>query len=84
MLDDIRKLQKSGKLVIGKNRVLRGLKAGSIKQVYMTSNIDGTTKRAIETYASMGAVDLKQLNIPNDELGVVCKKPFPIMVLGVE
>lgn len=83
MLDQLRGELKSSTLIIGRDRVLKAMRKGDLKRVYLAKNVDDQTREAIEHYARLAQVELNLLEIPNTELGVVCKKPYSIMVLGV-
>jgi len=80
-ISEIKKLLKTDKLVIGKDRILKGLKSGRLEKVFVSSNCSYT--KDIEYYAKLGKVELSKLKMPNDELGVVCKKSFSISAIGV-
>ena len=83
MIEEIRKIVKEGKAVIGTKEVLSQLKLGKISKVYVTANCPEKIKKDIEHYAGLSDAKIVQLDQPNDELGVVCKKPFSISVLGL-
>ncbi len=82
-IDDVRKILKEGKAVIGTNEVIKGLKLGKISKVFITSNCPEKVKKDINYYSSLSKVEVVQLKQPNDELGVVCKKPYSVSVLGL-
>ncbi len=82
-LVEIKKLLKTKKLVIGTEMAVKKLKAGKLAQVFITSNCPDKIKEDIEYYGKLGDTDVVKLKISNDELGIVCKKPFSISVLGV-
>ncbi|MBR9691294.1 50S ribosomal protein L30 [Candidatus Woesearchaeota archaeon] len=83
MIDDIKKIIKEGKAVIGTNDVMKSLKLGKISKVYITINCPDSVKDDIKYYASLSGAEVVQLKQPNDELGIVCKKPFAISVIGL-
>jgi large subunit ribosomal protein L30e len=83
MKAEIRKLLGSDKLVIGSDRVLKMLRNGELKKVILANNVKPIMKDDIVAYASQSSVEVVVLDIPNEELGVYCKKPFNISVLGV-
>ncbi|MBW2996173.1 ribosomal L7Ae/L30e/S12e/Gadd45 family protein [Candidatus Woesearchaeota archaeon] len=83
-IDDIKKVVKEGKIVIGTNNVLKNLKSGKLSKVFITSNCPADVKESVNHYAELAKVDVVQLKQPNSELGVVCKKPFSISLLGVK
>ncbi|HLC46776.1 MAG TPA: ribosomal L7Ae/L30e/S12e/Gadd45 family protein [Candidatus Nanoarchaeia archaeon] len=81
--DDIKKFVKDKKAVIGTEQTIKMLKQGRVTEVFLSSNCMKETKETIQRYASLGGVKVTDLEIPNDELGVICKKPFMISVLSV-
>ena len=82
-LVEIKKLLKTKKLVIGTEITIKRLKAGKLAQVFVSSNCPDKIKKDIEYYSKLGGTNVVKLKISNDELGIVCKKPFSISVLGV-
>jgi len=78
---EIKKLLKTDKLVIGKDRVLKGLRLGSLEKVFASNNC--SYLEDLEHYGKLGKVKVSKLKIPNDELGVVCKKSFSISAIGI-
>lgn len=81
---EIKKLLKAKNIIIGTERTLKGLKLGKISKVYLSANCSEKVKDSIEHYSKFGKVSVVKLKYPNDELGVLCKKPFSISVLGVK
>ena len=84
MKTDIRKLLGTDKLVIGTGRVLKLLRKGQLKQVLLASNCAQDVQADVQHYAAQAGAEVVQLDVPNEELGVFCKKPFNIMVLGIK
>jgi large subunit ribosomal protein L30e len=82
-IKEIKKLLKTDKLVFGAEKVIKGLKAGSIEKVYLSSNCRDETKDSIVHYATLSKTDITTIDMPNDELGIICKKMFSISVLGI-
>ena len=83
-IDDIKKVVKEGKAVIGTGAVLKNLKLGKLIKVFVTVNCPADVKESVKHYAELAKVDVVQLKQPNTELGTVCKKPFSISLLGVK
>lgn len=83
MKAEIRKLLGSDKLIIGTDRVMKLLRKGDLKQVLVASNCEPTVREDVVRYCGMSDVELVELDVPNEELGVICKKPFNIMILGI-
>ncbi len=83
-ISEIRKLLKEKNIIIGTDRTLKNLKLGKIKKVYLSFNCSETLSKSIKHYSELSKASVVKLKYPNDELGVLCKKPFPISVLGVK
>ena len=82
-LEEIKKNLKTTKLIIGTEKTVKQLKLGRIAKVFIASNCKDSTKKDIEYYCGLGSVELVKLDIPKDELGIVCKKQFSIAVLSL-
>lgn len=82
-INEIRKLLKQKNIIVGKERTLKNLKLGKIKKIYLSSNCSEELTKSIEHYSKLSKVAVVKLKYPNDELGVLCKKPFSISVLSV-
>jgi len=80
-ITEIKKLLGTKKLIIGSERTLKLLKTGKLAKVVIAKNTNKKMKDDIEYYGS--EVEIIQTEKTNEELGVLCKKPFPISVLGV-
>ncbi len=74
---------KKGKLIFGSETTLKQMRTGNLTKVYLSSNASAELKGDLEHYSPLANVEIVQLDIPNDELGVVCKKPFSIAVIGL-
>jgi len=79
----IRKLLKGKGIIIGSEKTLKNLKLGKISKVYLSSNCPEKVKDSVEYYSKLSKASIVKLKYPNDELGVLCKKPFSISVLSV-
>ena len=82
-LAEIRKLAEAGKLILGTEKTVKELKTGGINKVFITSNCPDNVREDIGKYASLSNAEVEELEIPNDELGVICKKPFSISIAGI-
>ena len=80
---DIKKLLKTDKLIIGTDRVVKGLRKGTLSMIYMSSNCPEDIRNEVEHYSKLTETKSEKLKEPNDELGAVCKKSFSISLLGV-
>ncbi len=82
-LDEIKKIVKEQDIIIGTERTISGLRIGKIAEVFVSKNAPESVKQDIMHYARLSDAKVVNLDIPNDELGVVCKKPFSISVIGL-
>ena len=82
-LGDIKKNLKTDKLVIGTERTLKSLQLGKLSKVFTSSKTTKDIVDDFEHYCNLTKTELVRLDVPNDELGTICKKPFPISVMGL-
>ncbi|MBR9675502.1 50S ribosomal protein L30 [Candidatus Woesearchaeota archaeon] len=82
VVEKIKKLQSSDKLVIGTKNTQKHLVRGGLEAVYLSKNAPSDVKEMIERYAKISNTKVLETSIPNDELGILCKKSFLISVLG--
>jgi len=83
IMDEIRDASIKKKLVIGTDATLKKIRLGKIAKVYLSKNCPKDTQKDLEKYSKMTNIEIVPLEKSNEELGVVCKKPFSISVLGV-
>jgi len=83
MSEEIKKLLKTKKLVIGTKSCIDKIKKGKLEKIFVSSNCPKTVKEDIMYYAKLSQTKIENLNSTNEELGIICKKPFSISVLGV-
>lgn len=81
--NDIKKLLKSENLIIGTDRVLKTLRSSKIEKVFVASNCNKETLSDIKHYAEISGATVEELDVPNDELGIICKKIFSVSVIGI-
>ncbi|MEK6964380.1 MAG: ribosomal L7Ae/L30e/S12e/Gadd45 family protein [Nanoarchaeota archaeon] len=79
---DFTQLINSKKATIGTQKTLKALKLGKLAKVYVTENCPPLLKQNIERQAQIAKTELIPLEVPNNELGTLCKKPFSINLLG--
>ena len=80
---EIKKLLKTGNLIIGTERTVKNLKLGRVQKVILSSNCPANVEKDITYYSGLNSTEVYRLDYPNDELGVICKKPFSISVLAL-
>lgn len=83
MSDEIKKMLGTKRLIIGTDRTLKHLRSGDVEKIFLSNNCPKTLKEDINHYSAQGGVKVVELSVPNEELGVLCKKPFPVSVVSV-
>lgn len=79
---ELKKLLKEKKMLIGTERTIKNLKLGKVDKVIITSNCPEKVQKDIKYYADLGKAAILKIRCPNEELGIICKKPFAISVLS--
>ena len=82
-IPEINKMMKSSNIVIGTERTIKNLRLGKVQKVLLSSNCPINVEKDISYYAGLSGTEFHKLDYPNDELGVICKKPFSISVLAL-
>ena len=80
---ELKKLLGTDKLIIGTERTIKLLKTGKLAKVFVSYNVAKQVKEDIEYYSGLSKTEIVETGKSNEELGVICKKPFTISVLGV-
>lgn len=80
---EIKKMLKSGNVIIGTERAIKKMKLGKVEKILVSSNCPAKVEKDINYYAGLSGAEFHKLEYPNDELGVICKKPFSISVLAL-
>jgi ribosomal protein L30E len=83
IIADIKKHLGDKRLVLGTKLTTKNLKLGKLEKVFVTSNCPESVKKDVEFYSASGNCKAEMLDIPNDELGVICKKQFSVSVAGL-
>lgn len=75
-------IEKKG-LVIGTKSVLRGLRKDKISRVVLAKNAPEEIKQRMVHYAEIANVPVDVMSEHSVDLGLLCKKSFSILVLGI-
>lgn len=77
-VDKLRKAIAAKKFKVGTEETIKALKSGEAKEVYVSSNCPDELKERVKKYVDTVGGSFNQLKVNNEELGVICKKPFSI------
>ncbi|MBR9699223.1 hypothetical protein GOV09_02110 [Candidatus Woesearchaeota archaeon] len=83
-LTEFKKIIKSKEFIAGTGVTIKLLRQKRLKKIWLSSNVPETVKKDILQYASMAETPVASLPVPNDELGVLCKKQFPVSVAALK
>lgn len=75
----LRKALKEEKMVYGNDKVVKMIKLGRAKKVFVSSSFKDL--EMVKRYAELSKVSLIELSESPTEIGLACKKQFPIGVL---
>jgi len=80
----IKKAIDEGKLIIGFKETMQALRHKEVATVIAARNVEEGRMADLKDLAAVSEVELVVLTQANDELGVICKKPFSISVLAIK
>ena len=80
---EIKKMLKAGNVLVGTERTIKNLKLGKVQKVLVSLNCPAGVEKDISYYSGLSGAEVHKLDYPNDELSVICKKPFSISVLAL-
>ena len=81
-LEELKKAIKEKKLTFGTNQTMKGLKLGKLNTVFLASNCSSKVRDDLNHFAKLADVKVIELEIPDDEIGIVCKKRHSVAVLS--
>ena len=83
-LKEIRKAVQENKLLIGTLETMKQLKLGKVKKVFLTANAPKAVMDDVAYYGSLAKTPFVVLKETNEDLGVVCKKPYAVSVAAIK
>ena len=81
---EIKKLIESDKAVLGADESLKLLRQGKLKKLYISSNCSEQVHEDAQRYCDLSGTECVPIAQTNEEIGVLCRKPFSISVVGVK
>ncbi|MFH1276300.1 MAG: ribosomal L7Ae/L30e/S12e/Gadd45 family protein [Candidatus Woesearchaeota archaeon] len=70
------------KVVVGIDRVMKELKKDCLNKIFLASNVRDDLRKDLIHYAGLQGVTVEELELSNEELGILCKKNFFVAVVG--
>lgn len=81
-MEELKKALKEKELVFGTKATLRNLRQRKTKHVLVSSNCPKEVRDELKHYAKLAGAELTELELPDKEIGLICKKRFSISVLS--
>ncbi len=81
---DIRNAVKENRIVIGSNKVIRGVKNSAFSQVVFASNCPEDTKKDMDRYSQLSGLEVRPFDGNSSQLGQLCGKPFSVLLIGIK
>lgn len=81
-LEELRRVLKEEKPIFGSELAIKNIRLGKVKRVFLASNCPKNVRDDIEHYSKMSKFEIINLKEPNDELALICKKPFAVSVVS--
>ena len=82
VITEIRTNLKNNRVILGSERVLKSLKQGKVSKVLLSINCREDIKKDLEHFKSISDFKIVNLKYESEELGIVCKKPYMISMIG--
>ena len=80
--NDLKKALAEKKVIFGTSRTFKELLKGRIAKIFVSSNCPDYVREKLKYLCQTSGVDVQEVSNSNEELGVMCKKPFLISVLS--
>ncbi|MFH0797962.1 MAG: ribosomal L7Ae/L30e/S12e/Gadd45 family protein [Candidatus Woesearchaeota archaeon] len=81
-LEELKKAIKEKKLTFGTNQTMKKLRLSKLNTVFLASNCSSKVRDDIKHYAKLADAKVIELDIPDYEIGTVCKKRHSVAVLS--
>ena len=84
LITEIQSALKEGRAIIGYKKSLEFIKNDSPKMIVMSQNMPEKERAEVEYNAKLSAQKIQIFEGSSKELGVICGKPFPVMLLVIK
>lgn len=83
LVAELKKFTAAKRVIIGTDRTRKQLKQGLLSKVYVSMNCPIPLRESVQKSCGIAQVEFVLLPHASTELGMACKKPFPISILGI-
>ncbi len=81
-LEALKEALKSQKVTIGSKEVVRKLKRGEVKKIFVASTCSQIMRDIIKRYVLQNKIEVVELSVPSSEVALLCKKNYPVSILS--
>lgn len=81
-VEDLKAALKNEKMTIGTKEVIRKLKHGQVKKVFVATTCPEAVRTTVKRYASLNKIEIIEVAVPSSEIALLCKKNYPISILS--
>ena len=82
-VDEIKKAEAEGTLVVGTKETMKAIRNGKAARVFLAKNCPDAVRKDVEHYAKLSGFSVESVEYSNEDIGMVCKKPYSISVVCV-
>ena len=82
-IKEIKELLNTKRLIFGTEQTIKNIKQNKIEKFFLSLNCKEETKKDLQHYAKTTKIEAIYLKNSNKDVGIICKKPFSISVVGV-
>ena len=72
------------KIIIGSNKVLKELRKGNVKKIYLASNIPKDKESELKHLSNISKTEIHKSELNSKYLGPLVKKMFNVLVIGIK
>jgi large subunit ribosomal protein L30e len=80
-IEELRKIIKDKEVVFGTDRTISLIREGRAANVFVSSTCPEDIRADIKHYEGISKFKVTYLDITNEELGIICLKPYPVSIL---
>lgn len=84
LVEEIQSALKENKVIIGYKNSLEFIKTNSPKLIVMANNTPKKERVDVEHDAKLSGAKIETFEGSSKELGIICGRPFPIMLLVIK
>lgn len=81
--ENLKRIVMQEKVIFGTTTIMKKLKQGKIKKVFLASNVPKEVESDIHHNASISNAEIEKLDMANYDFGMLFKRPHPVLALAI-